>query len=112
VNAEEMTLHAMSAEVTLVMAKMAGDERAISPKVRRGLENAVSWLDDHVGRVEGALPGERALSFVEAALFCVVTHLPFRQLLDVSPYAELTGFCERFGTRTSASDTAYRFDAA
>jgi glutathione S-transferase len=111
VNAEEMTLHAMSAEVMLVMAKIAGDERAISPKVRRSLENAVGWLNDHVGRVEGALPGERALSFVETALFCLVTHLPFRQLMDVSPYAELTAFRERFGTRASAAETAYRFDA-
>jgi glutathione S-transferase len=110
-NAEEMTLHAMSAEVTLIMGKMAGDERAISPKVRRSLENAVGWLNGHVDRIQGALPGERALSFVETALFCLVTHLPFRQILDVSPYAELAAFCERFGTRASATQTAYRFDA-
>jgi glutathione S-transferase len=111
VNAEEMTLHAMSAEVTLIMAKMAGDERATSPKVRRSLENAVGWLNDHVDRVQGALPRERALSFVETALFCLVTHLPFRQLLSVTPYAALTAFCERFGTRASATETTYRFDA-
>ena len=51
-------------------------------------------------------------SFVEVALFCVVTHLPFRQIMDVAPYGRLGDFCKRFGERESARATEYRVDAA
>jgi glutathione S-transferase len=110
-NAEEMTLHVMSTEVVLVMAKLAGDERAVPPKVRQGLENAFAYLDDNVDRVLDAFPEGRALSFLEAALFNTVTRLPRRQVADVSPYERLAAFCARFGERASARQTEYRFDA-
>jgi glutathione S-transferase len=111
-NAEELTLHAMSTEVTLIMAKLAGDDRLGSPKVWRSLENTLAFLDEHVAEVEAALPADRTLSFVEVALFSVVTHLPFREVMDVSAYARLGAFCARFGERKSARQTVYRFDAA
>jgi len=111
-NAEELTLHAMATEVTLIMAKLAGDDRLGSPKAWRSLQNSLTYLDENVSRVEAALPARRALSFVEAALFCVVTHLPFRGVMDVSAFERLGAFCERFGDRESARQTAYRFDAA
>jgi glutathione S-transferase len=110
-NAEEMTLHVMSNEVTLVMARMAGDDRFASPKVRGSLENALRYLDENVGRALDALPADRSLSFLEATLFCVVTHLPWRQVMDVAGYGRLTAFCARFGERESARRTEYRFDA-
>jgi glutathione S-transferase len=110
-NAEEMTLHAMSTEVILIMAKMAGGDGAAPSKARRSLENALRWLDEHAGRAIDALPADRALSFLEAALFCVMTHLPFRQVMDVAPYERLTAFCARFGEREGARATEYRFDA-
>jgi glutathione S-transferase len=112
VNVEEMTLHAMSAEVSLIMAKMAGDHRAVSPKVGRSLENALEYLNDHVDLALDALPRHRALSFLETALFCLVTHLPFREVMEVLRYNRLTAFCEDFGVRESAKRTAYRFDVA
>jgi hypothetical protein len=58
------------------------------------------------------LPGDRALSFVETALFCTVTHFPFRQAtgLAIDGYARLGAFCERFGQRDAAKQTEYRFD--
>jgi glutathione S-transferase len=111
-NAEELALHAMSAEVTLVTAKMAGSAALAPPKVLRGLENSLRYLDEHLDAVLEALPVGRALSFVEVALFCVVKHLPFRQIIDVAPWARLGAFCARFGERESARSTEYRFDAS
>lgn len=110
-NAEELTLHVMSAEVSLILAKMAGDDRLAPPKVRRSLENSLRHLDSTVDAALEALPPERTLSFLEVALFCVVTHLPFREILDVSPYARLSAFCQHFGKREGALTTEYRFDA-
>jgi glutathione S-transferase len=110
-NAEEMVLHVMSSEVTLIMAKIAGDARLAPPKVARSVENALLWLDDHLDAVVAALPNDRAISFVEVALFCTLTHLPFRQVTDPTPFARLVDFAARFGERESARTTEYRFDA-
>lgn len=110
-NVEEVTLHVMSTEVSLIMASMAAAGRAAPPKMQRSLENGVSFLNDSVDRLVDALPADRALSFVETALFCVVRHLPFRQVLDVVRYERLGLFCQRFGEREGARRTEYRFDA-
>lgn len=110
-NAEELVLHVMASDVTLVMATAAADGREPAPKVRASLENALRYLDEHVDEVRAALPKERTLSFVEVALFAAVTHLPFREVLDVSPYPGLGAFCRAFGERASARATEYRFDA-
>jgi len=110
-NAEELALHVMSAEVTLIMAKMAGDAGLAPPKVSRSIEESLGWLEEHVDALLAALPPQRAFSFIEVALFCVMTHLPFRGVMDVAPWARLGAFCERFGERESARSTAYRFDA-
>jgi glutathione S-transferase len=111
-NAEEMTLHAMATDVALVMASVAAADRPAPPKRRPSLERALVYLDEHIDRVCAALPADRRLSFVEAALFCVVTHLPFRHVLDVAPYERLAAFCAGFGQRESAQRTEYRYDAA
>jgi glutathione S-transferase len=111
-NAEELTVHVMTAEVSLILAKMAGDERLAPPKVRRSIENSLDYLDAHVDAVIATLPAERGLSFVEVALFCVVRHLPFREIMDVSAWSHLAAFCDRFGERPSAKATEYRFDSA
>lgn len=109
VNAEELTLHAMSTEVTLIMAKASG--AAAPPKVARSMQSTLDWLDEHVDAVVAALPAGRALSFVEVGLFCLVTHLPWRDVLDVAPWTHLGAFAARFGERASARATEYRFDA-
>jgi hypothetical protein len=59
-----------------------------------------------------ALPPERGLSFLEVTSFCFVTHLDFRQVLDISGYTNLLAFCQRYGERESAHETGYKFDAA
>ena len=109
-NAEELVLHIMSAEVTLVMAKFTG--HAAPPKVVRSIENSLSWLDERIAAIVGALPAERSLSFVETSLFCVLTHLPWREVMDVSSWKRLDDFRRRFEERESARTTAYRFDQA
>lgn len=109
-NAEELALHVMNAEVSIITAKMAGNA-TVPPKVMSSLENSLSHLDDQLDALLARLPSERALSFVEVALFCVVTHLPFRQILDTSRWQRLTQFAQRFGERASARSTEYRFDA-
>ncbi|HEU4538605.1 MAG TPA: glutathione S-transferase family protein, partial [Polyangiaceae bacterium] len=111
-NAEELVVHAMASEVAIIMATVAGEPRLAPPKVSRSLENCLRHLDETVDAVVDALPPDRALSFVEAALFCLVTHLPFRRVLDVSEWTRLGEFCARFGEREAARATTYRFDAA
>jgi glutathione S-transferase len=111
-NAEELTLHVMSSEVSLIMAKVAGDVRLAPPKVTRSVENCLQYLDENVEALVRALPEDRLLSFVEVSLFCVVTHLPFRQVMDVGSWSRLGEFCRRFEEREGARATEYRFDAA
>jgi glutathione S-transferase len=109
-NAEELTLHVMSAEVNIITATLAGS--TAPPKVLGSIEHSLDYLDESVDAVLSRLPDDRALSFLEVTLFCVVTHLPFRQVLDTSRWKRLTAFTERFGERPSARHTEYRFDAA
>lgn len=108
-NAEELTLHVMATEVTLIFAKLTG--AAAPPKAKPSMERSLDYLDENLDAVLAALPPERALSFVETALFCVVTHLPFREVMDVSRWKRLEAFTSRFGERASARETVYRFDA-
>jgi glutathione S-transferase len=109
-NAEELTLHVMSSEVSLILAKMADDGRLAPPKVTRSLENSLSYLDRNIDALLATLPAHRHLSFVEVAVFCVVTHLPFREVMDVRQWRRLGDFCAKFGERESARSTEYRFD--
>jgi glutathione S-transferase len=111
-NAEEMILHTMQNDVNLLVLSMTSTGAAAPPKLRRSLENALAYLDAHVDRLVAALPATRVVSFCETALYCVTTHLPFRKVMDVAPYARLGEFCARFGERPSARATEYRFDAS
>lgn len=111
-NAEELTLHVMSSEVTLILAKAAGKPELVPPKVKHSIDNCLDWLDDNIQEVLTKLPRDRQLSFVETALYCLVTHLPFRDVLDVSRWRRLTTFADEFGRRESARATEYRFDKA
>lgn len=110
-NAEELVLHVMNAEVNIIVAKLAGNA-AVPAKVTNSIENSLDHLDEQLDTLLGQLPVDRTFSFVEVALFCVVTHLPFRQVLDTSRWTRLTAFAQRFGERASARSTEYRFDPA
>ena len=109
-NAEELVLHVMAAEVSIITANMSG--ATVPPKVLSSIENSLSYLDENVDALLAALPATRTLSFVEVTLFCVTTHLPFRQVLDVSRWMRLGAFCQQFAERDSARATEYRFDVS
>jgi glutathione S-transferase len=109
-NVEELTLHVMTSEVSLIMAKMSGDATPASPKVTRSIEGSLAYLDDRVDAALDALPNDRLVSFVEISLFCLLTHLPFRKVLDVTAWTRLSGFVSVFGKRESAQTTEYKFD--
>ncbi len=110
-NAQELTLGAMSTEVSLIMAQLAGAGASRNiEKLRLGLENTLAWLEDNIEPVLAALPLERHLSLLEVTAFCLVTHVEFRGVVPTAPYPKLVAFGERFGERASAQQTTYRFD--
>lgn len=110
-NAEELVVHAMNTGVALIMSSDADKQRPLLPKAGPSLGNALAFLDANIDAILAALPADRALSFLEAALFCCVTHLPFRGLLEVSGYSGLSRFSAAFATRPGARATEYHFDA-
>ena len=111
-NAQELVVQSMATDVALIMAGVAGagDGSELHGKQRKSLLNTMSWLEDNVSHALAALPSDRDLSYLEVALFCLVTHLEFRRVLPTDPYPELNGFCRRFAERASAGETTYRFD--
>ncbi|WP_275439188.1 glutathione S-transferase domain-containing protein [Archangium violaceum] len=111
-NAQELVLQAMATEVSLIMGKLAdaSDSNAHHAKMRKGLVNMMSWLEENARSALAALPPQRDLSYLEVTLFCLVTHLQFRDVLPTASYSELNDFCQRFATRASIQETPYRFD--
>lgn len=107
-NLQELTLQAMATEVELVMND-APESSALARKRRESLRGTLTWLDQHCEPALGTLP-ERDLSYLEAALYCLVTHLEFRNVLPTEPYDRLRRFAARFGERESAQRTGFRFD--
>jgi glutathione S-transferase len=107
-NAQELTLQSMSTEVSLIMTA-EGAASAYAVKLRRALEGMLLWLDEHVERALAELPA-RDISFFEVALFCLIEHLPFRNVLSLESYAHLRSFRDQFGVRASAVATPFRFD--
>lgn len=112
-NLQELVLHAMSAEVGLIMSRTAepAPDSAHRVKMLRSLTNSLSWLDANVRPALAALPAERDVSYLEVTLFCLVTHLDFRNVLSTVPYGKLTDFCRDFGVRASCKGTEFCFDA-
>jgi glutathione S-transferase len=109
-NAEELVLHAMSTEVSLIVAQLAGDARLAPAKLDRSLDGSLRYLDDHLDEALAALPAPRVLSFLEVAVFCLVTHLPFRKIRPVDDHPRLVELCRQFGGRGGARATEYAFD--
>lgn len=111
-NAQELALHAMSAEVSLIMHKVAGGEAnsADQRKLAKSLMQTMFWLESNVEEVLHRLPKARDLSYLEVSLFCLVEHLGFRDVLPMNDYPCLRQFAGRFGERAAARRTAYRFD--
>jgi len=114
-NAQELTVSAMGTEVALILGKIAGtQESALHLKMQKSLLGTLSWLEDnvpHLPHLPHALPAARDLSFLEVTLFCLVTHIAFRDVVPLGPYPALNRFAQDFGARASCIETAFRFDA-
>ncbi|MDQ3333687.1 MAG: glutathione S-transferase family protein [Myxococcota bacterium] len=106
-NMEELALHGLTTSVAIVMGKATGG--GASTKSRESLEQTIGYLDTHVDALLAALP-ERRISFVETALFCLVRHLPWREVMNLDAFARLASFADTFGARGSARQTEYHFD--
>jgi hypothetical protein len=99
--------------VALIMGGLArqSDGTDHQAKMRKSLLDTMSWLEGNVREALAALPTDRDISYLEVTLFCLVTHLEFREVLPTAPYPELNSFCETFAARASVEKTTYRFDA-
>jgi glutathione S-transferase len=115
-NAQELVLQGMATEVTLVMSTIGVDGAKASvaylDKMRISLVNSVRWLDQQLPLVQCQLRPECTLSFFEVTLFCFITHLQFRAVLDAAEFTRLQAFCQHFAQRASARSSEYRFDPA
>ncbi len=111
-NAHELLAHAMAVQVEVVLHEVVEKRPAdaTSRKRRDSLVNSLAWLDRHLDAVLTALPA-RDLSVFEVGLYCLLTHLPFRNPIDLSAMPALGAFERAFGERPSARETPYRFDA-
>lgn len=110
-NALELTVQAMSTEVSWIMLTSTGGEgNGYAGKLRTALEGMLGWLEREVEPALAALP-ERELSYLELSLFCLIEHLEFRKVSSLAPYPRLSAFRERFGLRPAAQATSFRFDA-
>jgi glutathione S-transferase len=109
--AQELVLESMATEVTLVMSVIAGasTDNTLYAKRRQSLVNMLGWLDQNATRALAALP-PRDLSYLEVSLFCLITHLEFRQVLSTAPFEALNRFRMEFEQRPSARRTTFRMD--
>lgn len=112
-NMQELVLQAMSTEVGLIMSGISdgSTESVHRAKLSKSLGNVMLWLDQHVRAGLAAMPAERDLSYLEVTLFCLVTHLDFRNIMVMTPYCELAAFSRDFGARAACLETEFRFDS-
>lgn len=109
-NAQELTLQAMSSEVSWIMSTLGGTgESTYAAKLREGLVRTLKWLEHAAPTVLRQMP-ERDWSYWEVCLFCLVEHLEFRRVLPLDDYPFLRQFQEQWSERASARATPFRFD--
>jgi len=111
-NAQELVLTAMATEVGLILGKASGvtADNSHQAKMRASLLGAMEWLELNADRAIATLAPDRDLSFLEVSLFCLVEHLEFREVLALDPYPHVCAFVQRFGERSSARATVFKFD--
>lgn len=111
-NAHEVLNHALSAQVEVVLHEIVEKRPAdrSSRKRRQSLLNCLSWLDGELPALRKALPSGH-ISLFEIGLYCLLSHLPFRNPIDLSALTNLCAFVREFADRPSAKATPYRFDA-
>lgn len=111
-NAQEVIWSAMQAQVQLAfgieVARLPADNVYFA-KARTGLQGSLDWLGDRWPGLEARLP-PRAVSLIEASLFCLIEHLAFRPMAAWNLPQTLGDFAAAFGARDSARATPYGFD--
>ena len=112
-NAHELLAHAMSVQVEVVLHEIVEQRPpdTTSRKRRLSLESCIAWLDGRLDAIVEQFPG-RDLSLFEVELFCLLTHFPFRNPMDLDDRPALRSFEQEFGQRPSARNTPYEFDPA
>lgn len=114
-SAQELVWTGMLAQVQLrvgvAVAKLPADNLFFT-KAAAGLSGAFAWLEARLEEVRGRLPPSRLLSLFEVTLFCLVEHVAFLPTVPLGPLPRLRDFAARFGQRTSAQRTPFRFDPA
>ena len=112
-NAQELALQAMSSEVAIIMGQSAagGADNPHQQKLRASLTNSLAWLNAKLPRILEELPQDRQLSYLEVTLFCLITHLPFRGVLNTDEYPELNRLASAHEARPSAAATYYHFQS-
>jgi hypothetical protein len=109
-NAVELSVQAMSTEVSLIMLCAGGGEGLpYAAKLKKALDHMLDWLDANVDEAVASLP-DRDLSYLEVSLFCLIEHLEFRQVKSLAGYRRLARFRTAFGDRASARATPFEFD--
>jgi glutathione S-transferase len=110
-NAHELLAHAMATEVEVVFHEVVAKrpEDATSHKRRVSLVNTLAWLDANLEAVRAEMPQDRA-NWFDLALYCMLTHLAFRNPIDLSGWSALVGFEQFVAARPSAQATPYRYD--
>lgn len=110
-NAHELVAHAMTAQVDVIVHEIVEKRPPdnASLKRRESLAGCLQWLDGRLDEILAALPDSDVRIF-EVQLFCLLSHLPFRNPMDLSGMPKLTAFEARLGERESAKATPYRFD--
>lgn len=111
-NFQELVTTAMNNEVSLIMSKNSGFENSIyQQKIFESLKNTIDWLEVNIKKSIELLPTERDLSFLEVSLFCLIEHLEFREILNLSNYKKLGEFRRLFMERPSAIETPFHLDS-
>ncbi len=109
-NAQELTWHAMAAQVQLILgiklAKLPADNIYFA-KIRTGLQGSLAWLDANLELARTELSALHGLSMLEVTLFCLIAHLTFRKTVPLDPYPNLARFAADFAERPSAQRTPY-----
>jgi glutathione S-transferase len=112
-SAQELTWHAMAAQVQLrvgiELAKLPADN-VFFTKASAGLVGALAWLDQNADEVLARLPQPRAVSVLEVTLFCLLEHLTFRPTIALDSFPVLRAFAAAFAERESARRTPFQFD--
>jgi hypothetical protein len=109
-NAQEIVLHAMAAQVQIVLGIQVANlspENFFFKKLQTGLEGALAWLDQNLAKTLSEMPSDTEVSLFEICLFSLVEHVRYRGTASLRSYKALEEFCRSQRDRPSVKLTAY-----